>query len=115
MCRNDSTAVQPGPEGWNAREAVSRPRRAARVPPALACREQAAALADEGVVALRQARDELVRVRRLRGRLDLLVRRLRAAVGDVAADALVEEQRILENDAELPAQGLLLQVAQVHA
>mmetsp|Transcript_2387 Transcript_2387/g.6020 ORF Transcript_2387/g.6020 Transcript_2387/m.6020 type:complete len:301 (-) Transcript_2387:1246-2148(-) len=63
---------------------------------ALAARQQSAALAHNGVVAVRQLRDKLVRVGRLRGRLDLLGRGLAVlAVRDVVGDGAREQDRVL--------------------
>ena len=61
----------------------------------LSARERDAALADDGLVAVRQLEDELVCLRRLRGRLDGLVRRVGHPERDVVADRRGEEERIL--------------------
>ncbi len=71
---------------------------------ALAARQRHPPLADEGVVAVGQRRDERVHLRRHGGRLDLGVRRVRPAVGDVGADGVGEQERLLEHHAQLPAQ-----------
>ena len=59
-----------------------------RHPLALAAGQLDAALADQGGVALRQARDEVVGVGEPRRRLDLRLRRAGPAVGDVLARAM---------------------------
>ena len=75
-----------------------------RDPLALAARECDAALADHGVVSVRERRDEVVRLREARRTFDLLVGRLRAAEGDVLADGRGEEERVLRDHADLTAQ-----------
>ena len=65
----------------------------------LADAEMTAAFADRAVVTCRQAADEFVGLRALRGLADLLVRRVRPAVGDVFADRGREEKRVLQDDA----------------
>ena len=57
-----------------------------RQPLPLPARQRLPALADPGLVLVRQVGDELVRVRRARGRLDLFARDPVAAVGDIAGD-----------------------------
>ena len=61
-------------------------------------------LTDRRLVPLRESGDEVVRLGSLRRRDDLLHRRLRLAEGDVLADGAGEEERILEDDADLSAQ-----------
>ena len=73
-------------------------------PLALAARQAAAGLGDLGVVALRQPRDELVRVRRARRLLDLLVGGVEPPVAQVVGDRAREEHRILQHDRDLLAQ-----------
>jgi hypothetical protein len=73
----------------------------------------APALAEERVVALGKAGDEVVRVGRPRRLLDLLRGSTRASVDDVLGDAPREEQRLLEHDAVLRAQRREREVAHV--
>ena len=73
---------------------------------ALAAGEAHPPLADQGVVALRELGDEVVRVRRPRRRLDLLLGRLGAPVADVLARRSVEQEGLLHHHADLGAQGL---------
>src|SRR5262249_25510853 len=82
---------------------------------ALAARERDAALADHGVVALRQALDELVRLRGPRSLLHLVLRELTATERDVVADGGAEEERILRDHADLASQRRERDVADVHA
>ena len=86
-----------------------------RDPLALAPGEQGALLADDGVVAVRQGADEVVRLGRAGGRLDLLVGRVRAAEGDVGTDGVGEQEGVLEDDADLAAQAVERHVAHVDA
>ena len=81
----------------------------------LATGELQAALAHRGLVTVRQAFDEAVDVRGACGGLDLFPRRLGAAVADVVVDAVVEQHRVLRNDADGAAQRGLGQLAQVVA
>ena len=71
---------------------------------ALAARKAAAALADHGVVALRQLEDEVMRAGELR-RLDHPLHR-HAGIGerDVVADRAVEQHVLLQHHADLAAQ-----------
>ena len=73
------------------------------------------ALADVGVVALRQPRDELVRRRGAGRRLDLGVARLRPAEADVLARRGGEDHRLLRHQRELPPQVGARHLAQVDA
>src|SRR5215211_5551768 len=82
---------------------------------ALASRETHASLPDLGVVALRQAGDELVGVRRPSRRHDLLKGGVWISVGDVLGNAGREEERLLQDDGELIAHVGYPVVAQVHA
>lgn len=86
-----------------------------REPLALAARQGEAALADDGLVALRQAQHELVGAGRAGGGLDVGEGGLGAAVGDVLADRGGEEDGLLQDDRELRAQVGEAVVAQVHA
>ena len=67
------------------------------------------------IVLLRQRHDELVGMRRTRRLLNLLARRPWRSVGDVAGDALVEKNRFLRHDADLRAQRLEGDVADVES
>ena len=75
-----------------------------RDPLALAAGEREAALAHDGVVAVGQLGDEAGRLRALGGALDLLARRLRAAVGDVVVHGRAEQERVVGDDADLVPQ-----------
>ena len=86
-----------------------------RDPLTLAARQRVSPLADHGVVPVRQLADEVVRVRRLRRRDHLLQRRLRQAVADVVQHRAVEQVRILEHHADLPAVVPGVELAHVHA
>ena len=81
----------------------------------LTARQPLPPLADGALVALRQRRDELVRVRGARRRLDFLARRVGPAVRDVAADGVVEEDGLLSDDADLRAKRGQRHVADVDA
>ena len=70
---------------------------------ALAAGELDAALADHRVVALLELRDELVAVRDAADALDLRARRVRPREGDVLGDRAVEEEVVLQHDAEVRA------------
>ena len=59
-----------------------------------------APLADDGVVAVGKACDELVAVRDAADLLDLLERRMRIREAQVGPDAAVEEEVLLQDDAE---------------
>ena len=76
--------------------------------------EREPALADQRVVALGQVVDELRHLRRLRRGDDLLVRRVRAAVGDVGADRVGEEEGVFEHHAQDGAQVRQAQLGQRH-
>ncbi len=54
-----------------------------------------------------------MRVRGPRGSLDLLVARVGAGVADVLRDARAEEHRLLGHDADLPAQPLRVEIAEI--
>ena len=82
---------------------------------ALAAREREALLADHGVVAVGQPQDELVRFGRARRGLDLLARRVGPAEADVGGDRVGEEERVLEHHADVAAQRVEVNVANVDA
>ena len=94
---------------------VDQQRAGDRDPLALAARQRVAALADDGVVALRQRVDELVGAGGASRRPDLLERRVGAPVGDVVADRGREQERLVEHDADLGAQAVEREVAHVVA
>ena len=68
---------------------------------ALAAREADASLRDDRVVAVREAQDELVDVGRARRGLHLVDGGVGLPVGDVLADGGAEQDRLLEDDADL--------------
>src|SRR5437867_1490959 len=74
-----------------------------------------AALAYLGVVAAREALDELVRVGRARGCDDLLPACVGVGIGDVLGDAGREQHGLLQHHGELPAEIVAPVVPQVHA
>src|SRR5207244_3647858 len=81
-------------ENQNGRVLDDRPRDAQAL--ALAAREAAARFGDLRVVAFRQMRDELVRVRRARRFLDLLPSRVEATVSQVVGNRALEKHRLLQ-------------------
>ena len=72
-----------------------------RHPLALAAGQPHAALADDRVVPLLERLDELVAVRDPADRLDLVARRVRPGVRDVLGDRAVEQEVVLQHDAEV--------------
>ncbi len=82
---------------------------------ALAAREAAAALADHGVVAIRQFEDEFMRARELGRGNDRLDGHGGIGQGDVVADRTVEEHALLQHDADLTAQPGRVDDAEVEA
>ena len=76
----------------------------------LAAGEVEATVADEGVVALREGVDELVGVGDACGLSDLLAGVAFGAEGDVGGDGVVEEDAVLGDEAELPAEGVDVEV-----
>ena len=80
---------------------------------ALAEREPEAALADFGVVALRELRDERIGADGRRRGFDLRSRCARAAEGDVVRDRAREEEPLLRDDPELPPERGLRDVAEI--
>src|SRR5207237_7211376 len=100
-------------EDEDRRVAQDRPRD--RDPLLLAAGEAVAALADDGVVALGQRRDHLVDPGGPGRSLDLLVARVGLREAEVLANALVEEIRLLRDDADEVAQRREAQVADVDA
>ena len=86
-----------------------------RDPLALATGELNPALSDRRRIAARQARDEVVRARRLRRPHDVEVACSRAPVSDVLPDTGRKQHGLLEDDGELVPQVGEAVVAQVHA
>ncbi|MBV6467016.1 MAG: hypothetical protein PGMFKBFP_02348 [Anaerolineales bacterium] len=82
---------------------------------ALSARKRHAALAHHRLVAVREMRDEVVRLRGPRGGDDLRLARVGAAVGDVGADRVREQQRGLKHDPDLPAERSQVEGAHVAA
>src|SRR5438093_209860 len=70
----------------------------------LAAREFYAALADDRLVPLREARDEVVGIGLAGGVLDLGLAGAGTAVGDVLGDRAAEQQHVLRHDRHLLAQ-----------
>src|ERR1700722_1232756 len=75
-----------------------------RDPLTLSARQTGAALAHEGVVALRRFENEFVGTRELRRLNDLLDRHGRIGKRDIVSNGSVEENVFLEYDADLPTQ-----------
>ena len=75
--------------------------------------QRQAPLAHHGVVAGGQVAHEAVGLRRPGGRDDLGLARVRAAVGDVRADRVGEQEALLEGDADAAAQRVQGQLAHV--
>ena len=71
---------------------------------ALAARQLQAVLADRRVVAEREAHDEFVGVRGLGGGDDLVLGCAGLAEGDVLADRAAEQEHVLADIGDLPAQ-----------
>ena len=67
----------------------------------LSARQPDAAFADDGVVALLEGFDELVAVGDAADGLDFLARGVGPGVGDVLGDRAVEEEVVLQHDAEM--------------
>ena len=78
-------------------------------------RKEDAALADDGVVAVWQLFDEVVREGDARGLFDLARGGVGATVSDVVAHGVVKEHRLLRDDGEMRAQTVEPRVAQVRA
>src|SRR3546814_1353726 len=75
--------------------------------------EVAAARADLGVVAAGEGGDEIMGAGHAGGLFDLGIARAGAAVGDVGAQAVVEQQDLLADQADGPAQRVEGDVAQI--
>ena len=80
---------------------------------ALAAGELDAALADDGVVGFREALGELIDAGGAAGKEKLLFGGVGAGEEDVLADGAVEEERVLQDDAELRAEGVEVDVRKV--
>lgn len=76
-------------------------------------REFQATLADHGVVAVREALDEVVNTGRACGGDDVLLAGVRTAIGNVVGNRIVEEHRILRHDADRAAQGRLRDITNI--
>eukprot|EP00967_Tisochrysis_lutea_P108852 scaffold168864_cov29-Tisochrysis_lutea.AAC.4 len=81
----------------------------------LAARQAAAARFERRVVACRQAADEVVRIGGTRGLLHVGLTCALAAVGDIVGNRACEENGLLPDEAELPAQPAHVELAQVDA
>ena len=75
--------------------------------------ERAAAIADDGVIAVRQRHDEVVAARLFRRRDHLVLRRVGLAEEDVCADRVVEEVDVLEHHRDVREQTVAGKFAQV--
>ena len=73
----------------------------------LAAGQFQAAFADLRVIAVRQLGDKAVERRAARRLLDLRLGRALAAIADIVADAVVEQDAVLRHDADRPAQAVL--------
>src|SRR6266516_3438766 len=92
---------------------VAQDRARNRDPLFLAAGEPIAALADDGVVALGQSRDHVVDACGLGGHLDLPIGRLRLRKAQILSHRLVEEVRLLRDDADEVRKRLEAQIADV--
>lgn len=72
---------------------------------ALSTRESRAAFAQHGLIALREGHDEVVGIGAFGGGLDLLLGGLRTAIGDVGCNGIGKEEGLLEDEANVGAQG----------
>src|SRR5437867_1846926 len=79
----------------------------------LTARQRLSALADHRVVAVGQTVNELVSVGQLCGANDLVMSRFGLAVRDVLPDRRSEQQRVLQNEADLIADRFLRESANV--
>ena len=78
-----------------------------REPLLLAAGEEAAFVADDRLVALRLGHDEVVRVGGLGGGVDFFRGGIEPAELDVFEDGVVKQKRLLRDEADLFAQGIL--------
>ena len=74
-----------------------------RDPLPFAAGQRLPALADQRIVAVRQPQDELVSPRRPGRGDDFIAVGVRPAVGDVLGDRAVEQERLLQHDADVAA------------
>lgn len=84
-------------------------------PLALAAREALPAFADDGVITIGEADDEVVRIGRLGRANDLFQCGIRVAIANVLGDGAVEQVWLLQHHAHLPPQPLHVIVADVDA
>jgi hypothetical protein len=84
-----------------------------REPLALAAGQIHARFAQHGFVAVRQRDDEIVRRRDARRALDLFHRGVRMAERDVGRDGVREQKTFLIDNADLPAERVQVQLAQI--
>ena len=82
---------------------------------ALAARQRVAALAEDGVVALRQLQDEVVGRRDPRGLLDLRRGGAGMAEGDVGRDGVRKQEALLEHEPDVAAQVVEDEVPHINA
>src|SRR6185312_6969530 len=82
---------------------------------ALSARQARAALAEEGVVALGQSAQELIRRRRTRRGLDFRIARPGTSVADILARARAEQHGLLRHQSDLPPQLLGIQARDIDA
>jgi len=82
---------------------------------ALSAGKAAAALAEDGVVALGELGDEIVGGGDFGGAFDLVARGLGVAEGDVGGDGVGEEEAFLEDDADVAAEVVEVEAAGVDA
>jgi hypothetical protein len=99
-------------EDEDARVGQYRPRDRHALP--LPTRQAAAALAEHGLVSLRQLFDELVRLREPRRRFHFTAFDARPAVGDVRLDRVAEQVRLLEHERHLLADRVERRVRDIH-
>ena len=98
-------------EDQNARIAQDDPRQGQTL--FLAARQLAANLADARLIALGLRQNEFVREGPLRRRLDVLLLGPARAVGDVVVNGVVEQDRILRDNADLLAQTAQIDFAEI--
>ncbi len=84
-------------------------------PLALAAGQVRCPFAEHGLVALRQTRDEIVRLSQSRRALDLRLRRARLAEGDVGGDGVRKQETFLEDEADVAPQIVEFDAARIVA
>ena len=82
---------------------------------ALTLRQTAAVAVDDGIVAVRQSADEVVRIGKLRRSHDFLVGRIQTTVADIIADGAGKQVGILQNDTERAAEVRLFDLIDIDA